>query len=112
MDKLHKLKLLFLSLCLVTGLVSSAAAARLSSAELRSQRSSLFSKEQARQRALYPRTEKIEVTLQGPGLQGSLLVMNKGVSTPHSCTHREYLWLHANVPDLWLLKDTSPKNEI
>ncbi|KAI7811544.1 39S ribosomal protein L39, mitochondrial [Triplophysa rosa] len=73
-------------------LVSSAAAARLSSAEVRSQRSSLFFKEQTRQRALYPRTEKIEVTLQGPGLQGSLLIMNKGVSTPHSCTRHLSEW--------------------
>ncbi|KAA0722637.1 39S ribosomal protein L39, mitochondrial [Triplophysa tibetana] len=73
-------------------LVSSAAAARLSSAEVRSQCSSLFSQEQTRQRALYPRTEKIEVTLQGPGLQGSLLIMNKGVSTPHSCTRHLSEW--------------------
>ncbi|XP_050957758.1 39S ribosomal protein L39, mitochondrial [Labeo rohita] len=73
-------------------LASSAAAARLSSAELRSHRSALFSKEQARQRSLFPRTEKIEVTLQGPGLQGTLLVMNKGVSTPYSCTRHLTEW--------------------
>ncbi|KAF4119160.1 39S ribosomal protein L39, mitochondrial [Onychostoma macrolepis] len=73
-------------------LVSSAAAARLSSAELRSHRSALFSKEQARQRSLYPRTEKIEVTVQGPGLQGTLLVMNRGASTPYSCTRHLTEW--------------------
>lgn len=63
---------------------------RLSAADVRGQRSAVFSREQARQRSLYPRTEKIEVTLQIPGLQGTLLVMNKGVSTPHSCARREY----------------------
>lgn len=73
-------------------LASGAAAARLSSAELRSRGSALFSEEQARQRALYPRTEKIEVTLRGPGLQGALLVMNRGVSTPHSCTRHLTEW--------------------
>lgn len=73
-------------------LASSAAAARLSSAELRSLRSALFSKEQARQRSLYPRTEKIEVTVQGPGLQGTLLVMNRGASTPYSCTRHLTEW--------------------
>ena len=74
----------------LSGLASSAAAsARLSSTELQSRRNSLFSQEQARQRALFPRIEKIEVQMQGPGLQGTLLVMNKGVSTPHSCARRE-----------------------
>ncbi|XP_016312358.1 large ribosomal subunit protein mL39 [Sinocyclocheilus anshuiensis] len=73
-------------------LASSAAAACLSSAELCSHRSALFSKEQVRQRSLYPRTEKIEVTLQGPGLQGTLLVMNRGLSTPYSCTRHLTEW--------------------
>ncbi|KAM9327486.1 large ribosomal subunit protein mL39 [Pholidichthys leucotaenia] len=54
-------------------------------AEVRSQRNAIFSREQARQRALYPRIEKIEVSLHGPGLEGTLLVMNKGMSTPLSC---------------------------
>lgn len=72
-----------------SGLASSAATSvRLSAAELRSRRSSLFSQELARQRALYPRIEKIEVQMEGPGLQGTLMVMNKGVSTPHSCARR------------------------
>ncbi|XP_041937346.1 39S ribosomal protein L39, mitochondrial [Alosa sapidissima] len=71
---------------------SAATSARLSSAELRSRRSSLFSEEQARQRALYPRIEKIEVQMQGPGLQGTLLVMNKGLSTPHSCARHLSEW--------------------
>ncbi|XP_051561326.1 39S ribosomal protein L39, mitochondrial isoform X1 [Myxocyprinus asiaticus] len=73
-------------------LMSSAAAARLSSAELHSYRSALFSKEQSRQRSLYPRTEKIEVSLQGPGLQGTLLVMNRGVSSPYSCARHLSEW--------------------
>lgn len=72
------------------GLVSSVAAAvRLTAAEVRSQRNEVFSREQTRQRALYPRIEKIEVSLQGPGLDGTLLIMNKGMSTPLSCARRE-----------------------
>lgn len=71
---------------------SSATSVRLSAAELRSRRSSLFSKEQARQRALYPRIEKIEVQMEGQGLQGTLMVMNKGVSTPHSCARHLSEW--------------------
>ncbi|KAK3510541.1 hypothetical protein QTP70_009875 [Hemibagrus guttatus] len=74
------------------GLVSGAAAERLSASELRSWRSSLFSKEQARQRSLYPRVEKIEVTMDAPGLQGTLLVMNKGMSTPYSCARHLTEW--------------------
>ncbi|XP_036413661.1 LOW QUALITY PROTEIN: 39S ribosomal protein L39, mitochondrial [Colossoma macropomum] len=73
-------------------LASSAAAERISAAEVRSWRSSLFSKERDRQRSLYPRIEKIEVTVQGPGLQGTLLVMNKGLSTPHSCARHLTEW--------------------
>ncbi|XP_077575110.1 large ribosomal subunit protein mL39 [Stigmatopora nigra] len=49
------------------------------------QRNAVFSREASRQRALYPRVEKIEVSMQGPGLDGTLLIMNKGMSTPHSC---------------------------
>ncbi|XP_037552377.1 39S ribosomal protein L39, mitochondrial [Nematolebias whitei] len=64
---------------------SSAAALRLSAAEVRSQRNAIFSREQTRQRALYPRIEKIEVSMQGPGLDGTLLIMNRGMSTPLSC---------------------------
>uniref|UniRef100_A0A1A8RFC6 Large ribosomal subunit protein mL39 n=1 Tax=Nothobranchius rachovii TaxID=451742 RepID=A0A1A8RFC6_9TELE len=64
---------------------SAAAALRPSPAEIRSHRNALFSREQARQRALYPRIEKIEVSMQGPGLDGTLLIMNKGMSTPLSC---------------------------
>ncbi|XP_072513457.1 large ribosomal subunit protein mL39 [Salminus brasiliensis] len=73
-------------------LATSAAAERLSAAEVRSWRSNLFSKEQDRQRSLYPRIEKIEVTLQGPGLEGTLLVMNKGLSTPYSCAKHLTEW--------------------
>ncbi|KAJ3584399.1 hypothetical protein NHX12_014894 [Muraenolepis orangiensis] len=60
-------------------------AAAPSMAELRGRRSEVFSREQARQRALYPRIEKIEVQLHGPGLDGTRVVMNKGLSTPLSC---------------------------
>lgn len=66
-------------------LASTAAAVRPPAAEVRSQRNAVFSREQARQRALYPRVEKIEVTMHRPGLDGTLLVMNKGMSTPLSC---------------------------
>ncbi|KAM4601708.1 large ribosomal subunit protein mL39 [Polymixia lowei] len=66
-------------------LASMAAAVRPSAVEVRSQRNAVFSREQARQRALYPRIEKVEVNMQGPGLDGTLLVMNKGISTPLSC---------------------------
>uniref|UniRef100_A0A8B9HS04 Mitochondrial ribosomal protein L39 n=1 Tax=Astyanax mexicanus TaxID=7994 RepID=A0A8B9HS04_ASTMX len=54
--------------------------------------STLFSKEQERQRSLYPRIEKIEVTMQGAGVQGTLLVMNKGLSTPYSCSRHLTDW--------------------
>ncbi|XP_030013641.1 large ribosomal subunit protein mL39 [Sphaeramia orbicularis] len=64
---------------------SAAAAVRPPPSEVRSQRNAIFSREQARQRALYPRIEKIEVSMQGPGLDGTLLIMNKGMSTPLSC---------------------------
>lgn len=71
------------------GSASAAAAARPSAAELRIQRNAVFSREQARQRALYPRVEKIEVSMRGPGFDGTLLVMNRGMSTPLSCARRE-----------------------
>lgn len=74
------------------GLSSSVAGERPSMAELSNWRSSLFTQEKARQRSLYPRTEKIEVTMQGPGLQGTLLVMNKGISTPYSCARHLTEW--------------------
>ncbi|XP_034720914.1 39S ribosomal protein L39, mitochondrial [Etheostoma cragini] len=64
---------------------SSAAAVRTQATEVRSHRNAVFSREQARQRALYPRIEKIEVSMQGPGLDGTLLIMNRGMSTPMSC---------------------------
>ncbi|TKS66349.1 39S ribosomal protein L39, mitochondrial [Collichthys lucidus] len=80
-----------------TGFASAAAAAaaRPSAAEVRSQRNAVFSREQARQRALYPRIEKIEVSMQGPGLDGTLLVMNRGMSTPLSCA-RHLTEYHVN----------------
>uniref|UniRef100_A0A6Q2XJ26 Large ribosomal subunit protein mL39 n=1 Tax=Esox lucius TaxID=8010 RepID=A0A6Q2XJ26_ESOLU len=71
---------------------SSPAVVRPSSGGVHGQRSAVFSREQARQRALYPRTEKIEVVLHGPGLHGTLLIMNKGVSTPHSCARHLTEW--------------------
>uniref|UniRef100_A0A3P8RZ22 Large ribosomal subunit protein mL39 n=1 Tax=Amphiprion percula TaxID=161767 RepID=A0A3P8RZ22_AMPPE len=64
---------------------SAAASLRPLPAEVRSQRNAVFSREQARQRALYPRIEKIEVSMHGPGLDGTLLIMNRGMSTPLSC---------------------------
>ncbi|XP_053273503.1 39S ribosomal protein L39, mitochondrial [Pleuronectes platessa] len=64
---------------------TAAAAVRPTAAALRSQRNAVFSREQGRQRALYPRIEKIEVSMRGPGLEGTLLVMNRGISTPLSC---------------------------
>ncbi|KAM7365338.1 hypothetical protein PAMP_016272 [Pampus punctatissimus] len=64
---------------------SAVAAVHPSAAEVRSQRNAVFSREQARQRSLYPRVEKIEVSMQGPGLDGTLLIMNRGMSTPLSC---------------------------
>lgn len=75
-----------------SGIASSAAALRLSAAEVRSQRNAIFSREQARQRALYPRIEKIEVSMQGIGLDGTLLIMNRGMSTPLSCARRKWSW--------------------
>ncbi|XP_067116316.1 39S ribosomal protein L39, mitochondrial [Osmerus mordax] len=77
---------------LLRRLASSVAAVRPLATDLQVQRSAVFSREQARQRALYPRTEKIEVTLQVKGLQGTLLVMNKGMSTPHSCARHLTEW--------------------
>ncbi|XP_028323234.1 large ribosomal subunit protein mL39 [Gouania willdenowi] len=62
-----------------------ATALRSSLVEARIQRNAVFSREQARQKALYPRIEKIEVSLRGPGLDGTLLIMNRGMSTPLSC---------------------------
>ncbi|XP_062865858.1 39S ribosomal protein L39, mitochondrial isoform X2 [Trichomycterus rosablanca] len=73
-------------------LASGAAAEGPSAPEVRGWRGALFSKELARQRSLYPRVEKIEVSVDGPGLQGALLVMNKGVSTPHSCARHLTEW--------------------
>lgn len=64
---------------------SAAAAVRPSLAEVRAQRNAVFSREQARQKALFPRVEKIEVSLLGPSLDGTLLIMNRGMSTPLSC---------------------------
>ncbi|XP_056157572.1 39S ribosomal protein L39, mitochondrial isoform X2 [Lampris incognitus] len=66
-------------------MASVAAASRPTAEQVLAHRNTVFSREQARQRALYPRIEKIEVTIQGPGLEGTLMVMNKGMSTPHSC---------------------------
>ncbi|KAI1899709.1 hypothetical protein AGOR_G00064560 [Albula goreensis] len=83
-------------------LVSSAAEAKMPPSELRRLRSAVFSREQARQRALITRTEKIEVTMEGPGLQGTLLVMNKGVSTPYSCARHLTEW-HVNSSALALV---------
>uniref|UniRef100_W5MXL4 Large ribosomal subunit protein mL39 n=1 Tax=Lepisosteus oculatus TaxID=7918 RepID=W5MXL4_LEPOC len=84
------------------GLASNAAVSRPSVAELLGWRSQIFSREQAKQRALYPRTEKIEVTLEGPGLQGTVLIMNRGVSTPYSCARHLTEW-HVSTAALALV---------
>uniref|UniRef100_A0A3Q3W3T4 Large ribosomal subunit protein mL39 n=1 Tax=Mola mola TaxID=94237 RepID=A0A3Q3W3T4_MOLML len=85
---------------------SAAAAARPPAAEVHSQRNAIFSREQARQRALYPRIEKIEVSMQGPGLDGTLLVMNKGMSTPLSCAR--HLTEHHVTNSVMALVDGKP----
>ncbi|KAL4636304.1 39S ribosomal protein L39, mitochondrial [Arapaima gigas] len=77
---------------LLRRMVSSTASTRPSTTQLHDLRNALFSKEKARQRALITRTEKIEVTLEVPGEQGSLLFMNKGVSTPHCCARHLTEW--------------------
>ena len=74
---------------LPSGFASAAVAVRPTTVQMRSQRNDVFSRELARQRALYPRVEKVEVSMQGPGLDGTLLIMNKGMSTPLSCARRE-----------------------
>lgn len=84
------------------GFASSAAAVRPSLSEARRHRNAVFSREQARQRALYPRLEKIEVTLQGPRLDGTLLLINKGISTPLSCA-RHLTEFHVNNSALALV---------
>lgn len=80
-----------------TGFASAAAAVRPPPADVCKHRNAIFSTEQARQRALYPRIEKIEVSMQGPGLDGTLLIMNKGMSTPLSCARREWSLLKYNL---------------
>ncbi|XP_034533294.1 39S ribosomal protein L39, mitochondrial-like isoform X1 [Notolabrus celidotus] len=85
---------------------SAAAAVRPPAAEVRSQRNAVFSREQARQRALYPRVEKIEVTMLGPGLDGTLLVMNRGMSTPFSCAR--HLTEHHVTNSVMALVDGEP----
>ncbi|XP_054915526.1 39S ribosomal protein L39, mitochondrial [Poeciliopsis prolifica] len=81
---------------------SAAAALRPSPAEIRGHRNAVFSREQERQRALFPRIEKIEVSLRGPGLDGTLLIMNKGMSTPLSCA-RHLTEYHVNNSALALV---------
>lgn len=81
---------------------STASALRPSAAEVRSQRNAVFSREQARQRALYPRIEKIEVSMRGPGVDGTLLIMNRGMSTPLSCA-RHLTEFHVNNSALALV---------
>lgn len=78
-------------------LSSAAAAPRLSSAAVLAQRSAQFSREQLRQQALQPRVEKLEVQL-----QGALLVMNRGLSTPYSCARHLSEW-HVNSSALALV---------
>ncbi|XP_060888694.1 39S ribosomal protein L39, mitochondrial isoform X2 [Labrus mixtus] len=85
---------------------SAAAAVHPAAAEVRSHRYAVFSREQARQRALYPRIEKVEVTVEGPGLEGTLLVMNRGLSTPLSCAR--HLTEHHVTNSVLALVDGEP----
>uniref|UniRef100_A0A8C9XYU8 Large ribosomal subunit protein mL39 n=1 Tax=Sander lucioperca TaxID=283035 RepID=A0A8C9XYU8_SANLU len=81
-------------------------AVRTPATEVRGQRNAVFSREQARQRALYPRIEKIEVSMQGPGLDGTLLIMNRGMSTPLSCAR--HLTEHHLINSALALVDGEP----
>lgn len=83
---------------------SVAAAVRPTATEIRDHRNAVFSREQNRQKALFPRIEKIEVLMQGPGLDGTLLVMNKGMSTPLSCA-RHLTEFHVDNSVLALVND-------
>ncbi|XP_068164999.1 large ribosomal subunit protein mL39 [Antennarius striatus] len=87
---------------------SSRTAVRPPAAEVLEQRNAVFSREQARQRALYPRIEKIEVTMIGLALEGTLLVMNKGISTPLSCAR--HLTEHHVMNSALALVDGVPRS--
>lgn len=58
---------------------------------LQSTASSLFSKEQFRQRENVGRIEKIEIRYLGTP-KDTTLIMNQGLSTPHDCAKRKYLY--------------------
>ncbi|KAK2578768.1 hypothetical protein KPH14_008873 [Odynerus spinipes] len=64
--------------------VSSKYMSVLSKAEAKKRRNALFDEEKKRQRASIGRMEKIEVKYQSP-TEEVVLVMNKGISTPHDC---------------------------
>nr|SVE75901.1 EOG090X0A3R [Daphnia hispanica] len=53
--------------------------------EIRGRRLSIFDKEHKRQQGLIPRLEKIEVAYEGLNNETTMLIMNKGVSTPYNC---------------------------
>ncbi|XP_069745110.1 large ribosomal subunit protein mL39 isoform X1 [Narcine bancroftii] len=72
--------------------LSMSAASRLSNAELLQKRSKLFDQEKARQQALVPRIEKIEVRHVGVPEPGAVLIMNKGLSTPYNCAMHISNW--------------------
>ncbi|XP_051870673.1 39S ribosomal protein L39, mitochondrial [Pristis pectinata] len=72
--------------------LSTSAASRLSSTELLQKRSKLFDQEKARQQALVPRIEKIEVKHVGRPEPGAVFIMNKGLSTPYNCAMHISNW--------------------
>lgn len=67
-------------------------ASQLSPAELIELQNDLFNKEKDRQLSLTPRTEKIEVKHVGKTDPGVVFVMNKSISTPHSCAMHLSEW--------------------
>ncbi|XP_035171411.1 39S ribosomal protein L39, mitochondrial [Oxyura jamaicensis] len=73
-------------------LISTPAASRLTSEEIIQMRNELFTKEKERQLSLYPRIEKIEVKYTGKSHPGSLLIMNKALSTPYNCAMHLSEW--------------------
>ncbi|XP_033002759.1 39S ribosomal protein L39, mitochondrial isoform X2 [Lacerta agilis] len=69
-----------------------APAPQLSVTEIAQMRNELFTKEKERQLSLYPRIEKIEVKYVGKPHPGTLFIMNKGLSTPHTCAMHLSEW--------------------
>ncbi|XP_069492492.1 large ribosomal subunit protein mL39 [Ambystoma mexicanum] len=79
-------------LALQRRLISTSLAPRISNAEIAQMRNELFIKEKERQLSLSPRIEKIEVKHVGKSDQGSVFIMNKGLSTPYNCAMHLSEW--------------------